>query len=81
MFVVKLIRIYQMLFANKTPCCRYIPTCSTYAIEAIQKYGICHGGYMAFKRILRCHPFCGPHKNCGYDPVHTLKTKKQVNKK
>ena len=47
------------------PCCNYIPTCSQYALEAIEKYGALKGGWLAFKRILRCNPF---HKG-GYDPV------------
>lgn len=47
------------------PTCRYTPTCSQYAQEAIKKYGPFKGGWLAFKRILRCHPFGGS----GYDPV------------
>ena len=47
------------------PCCRYIPTCSQYALEAIGKYGACKGGWLALKRILRCNPFF----KGGYDPV------------
>lgn len=47
------------------PSCRYVPTCSEYAMIAIKRYGAAKGGWMAFKRILRCHPF---HEG-GYDPV------------
>lgn len=47
------------------PACRYVPTCSQYAVEAVMKHGILHGGWLALKRILRCHPWGGS----GYDPV------------
>lgn len=47
------------------PACRYTPTCSQYAQEAIRKYGPFRGGWLALKRILRCHPWGGS----GYDPV------------
>ena len=61
-----LIRFYQKAISPyRTRCCNYIPTCSQYAAEAIEKYGACKGGWLAFKRILRCNPF---HKG-GYDPV------------
>ena len=50
----------------KSPCCRYIPTCSQYAVEAIEKYGAIKGGWLAFKRLMRCHPFS---KHEPYDPV------------
>lgn len=49
----------------KSPCCRYIPTCSEYALIAIERYGARKGGWLAIKRVLRCHPF---HEG-GYDPV------------
>ncbi|MDR2840201.1 MAG: membrane protein insertion efficiency factor YidD [Paludibacter sp.] len=45
--------------------CRYTPTCSQYAVEAVMKHGILRGGWLATKRILRCHPWGGS----GYDPV------------
>ncbi len=47
------------------PCCRFQPTCSVYAMQAIEKYGALKGGFLALKRILKCHPF---HPG-GYDPV------------
>ncbi|MCQ2298190.1 MAG: membrane protein insertion efficiency factor YidD [Bacteroidales bacterium] len=61
-----LIRFYQQCISPLTPpACRFTPTCSQYAIEAIQKYGPFKGGWLALKRILRCNPFGGS----GYDPV------------
>ena len=61
-----LIKFYRMFISPlKPPSCRYIPTCSEYALLAVEKYGALRGGWMAVKRILRCHPF---HKG-GYDPV------------
>lgn len=61
-----LIQFYRLFLSPlKPPSCRYIPTCSEYAMIAIEKYGAVRGSWMALKRILRCHPF---HKG-GYDPV------------
>jgi putative membrane protein insertion efficiency factor len=47
------------------PCCRFQPSCSAYALEAVEKHGVVRGGLLAFKRILKCHPF----HSGGYDPV------------
>ena len=60
------IRFYQKgISPHYPPRCRYIPTCSEYALEAVEKYGAVKGTFLATKRILRCNPF---HKG-GYDPV------------
>ena len=62
-----LIRFYQRNISPLSPPrCRFVPSCSEYAREAIEKYGAAKGGYLAFKRFLRCHPF---HKGGWYDPV------------
>ncbi|MBQ6890834.1 MAG: membrane protein insertion efficiency factor YidD [Oscillospiraceae bacterium] len=64
---LSLIRFYQKHISPAFPRrCRYIPTCSQYALEAIQKYGAAKGGYLALRRFLRCHPFS---KRDPYDPV------------
>jgi putative membrane protein insertion efficiency factor len=47
------------------PCCRFAPSCSVYAGEAVQRFGVLRGGWMAVKRVLRCHPF----HSGGWDPV------------
>lgn len=61
-----IIWLYQHLISPITPAsCRYTPTCSNYAIEAIKKHGPFKGGWMGLKRIGRCHPWGGS----GYDPV------------
>ena len=64
-----LIRLYRKNISPLSPpCCRFIPTCSEYALEAIQKYGAVKGGWLALKRICRCHPLhFGEHEF--YDPV------------
>jgi len=63
---VSFIRAYQVLISPMLPpACRFTPTCSQYAIEAIKKYGVLRGFYMGARRLLRCHPF---HPG-GYDPV------------
>ena len=50
------------------PRCRYIPTCSEYAVEAVEKYGAWKGGWLALRRVLRCNPF-HRQKSIQYDPV------------
>ena len=60
------IKLYQNLISPLTPAsCRFTPTCSQYAAEAVIKHGPFHGGWLALKRIARCHPWGGS----GYDPV------------
>lgn len=60
------IRLYQNTLSKVTPSvCRYQPTCSEYACEAIKKYGFIAGGWLAAKRLIRCNPF----SKGGYDPV------------
>lgn len=64
--MMSLIRFYMKFISPlKKPCCRFVPTCSEYALEAIERFGAFRGGFMAFCRILRCNPFC----KGGYDPV------------
>lgn len=64
--MMKAIRFYQTSVSPLCPPrCRYIPTCSEYTMEAIEKYGAIKGGWLGLKRILRCHPF----RKGGYDPV------------
>ncbi len=65
--LILLIKGYRKFISPyKTPCCRFTPTCSQYAIEALEKYGFFKGGWMAFLRLMRCNPFSG---RSGYDPV------------
>jgi uncharacterized protein len=64
--LVLLVRGYQCLFSPlKPPTCRFLPTCSQYTIEAFQRHGALRGGWLATRRICRCHPWGGH----GYDPV------------
>jgi len=64
--VLLALRAYQWLLSPLLPAaCRYTPTCSEYARQALERYGVLRGGLMAAWRLLRCHPFAGS----GYDPV------------
>ncbi|MBQ7485696.1 MAG: membrane protein insertion efficiency factor YidD [Oscillospiraceae bacterium] len=64
--LLRLLRFYQRQISPLSPPrCRFIPTCSEYAVQAVEKYGAARGAFLAAKRLMRCHPF---HKG-GYDPV------------
>lgn len=64
--VLQVLRGYKWLVSPMLPpSCRYVPTCSEYAMEAVERYGALRGGAMAIWRVLRCHPFV----KGGYDPV------------
>ena len=65
-FFISLIKFYKIFLSPFLGAnCRYVPTCSDYAIQAIEQKGIIKGIYISFKRVLRCHPF----GSSGYDPV------------
>jgi len=65
-FVLALLRGYRWAISPLLPpACRYVPTCSEYAAESVDRYGAFRGGLMAIRRVLRCHPFV----KGGYDPV------------
>ncbi|MFA6830915.1 MAG: membrane protein insertion efficiency factor YidD [Bacteroidaceae bacterium] len=64
--LIGLVQFYRYFISPMTPpSCRFTPTCSQYALEALRKYGPIKGLYLAIRRILRCHPWGGS----GYDPV------------
>lgn len=73
-FVFSLPIIFYRKFISplKPPCCKYYPTCSQYALTAIERFGIFYGGWLAFKRILRCNPW----SLGGVDHVPEKKNKK-----
>jgi len=66
--VIVLIRMYQMALSPILPFnhCRFYPSCSQYAVEAVEKHGALAGSWLAIRRLLRCHPF---HRGEAYDPV------------
>ena len=64
--VVQLLRAYKWAISPMLPpSCRFVPTCSEYAMEAVDRYGVLRGGFMALARLLRCHPLA----HGGFDPV------------
>jgi len=66
-FLLWLIHVYRKHVSPAFPGkCRFIPTCSEYGVEAIERYGACKGGWLTFKRLLRCNPF---NHSDPYDPV------------
>lgn len=69
--MIKLIRFYQKIPGNFHNSCRFTPTCSSYAIEALEKRGFFVGSFLTIRRILRCNPWGGS----GYDPVPERKKK------
>ena len=72
--VIWLIKCYQRgISPLKPPCCRFVPTCSQYAVEAVQRFGVIKGGFLSLRRIMKCHPL---HEG-GYDPVPEKKTAKK----
>jgi putative membrane protein insertion efficiency factor len=73
--VVQLLRGYKWLISPMLPpACRYVPSCSEYAMEAVDRYGVVRGGATAIWRLLRCHPFV----KGGYDPVVHKQKSEQV---
>ena len=63
--VLAAVRLYQLVRAGRPSPCRYVPSCSAYAAEAVERHGARRGGWLAVRRVLRCHPWGGS----GLDPV------------
>ena len=71
--IISIIRIYQKMPLSSHSKCRFTPTCSNYAIDALNEYGLFKGLYLSIKRILRCNPWGG----YGYDPVKVKEKKNE----
>jgi putative membrane protein insertion efficiency factor len=68
--LMRLVRFYRRAVSPLfPPRCRFVPTCSEYALEALDKYGAAKGSWLALKRIARCHPFHRSKNHDFYDPV------------
>ena len=63
--MLRFVHGYQQVFAYRSSPCRYLPTCSNYALDAIERHGAARGGLMALRRVTRCHPWSAS----GWDPV------------
>ncbi|MDR0977719.1 MAG: membrane protein insertion efficiency factor YidD [Endomicrobium sp.] len=70
-FALFLIKCYKFVSQFLPHRCRFYPSCSTYAYQAVEQYGFLKGVFISFKRIVRCHPFCSG----GFDPVPILRNK------
>ena len=67
--LMAMIRFYQREISPMSPpCCRFIPSCSAYALEALEKYGVWKGGWLSLRQVLRCNPF-HRQETIEYDPV------------
>lgn len=64
------VRLYQSAFAGRPSPCRYVPTCSSYALDAYEQHGFFRGSWLAVRRVVRCNPWGGK----GWDPVPPRKT-------
>ena len=68
------VRAYQLVRAGRPSPCRYVPSCSTYGLEALERYGLFRGGYLTIRRLCRCHPWGG----MGWDPVPSTNTRNKA---
>src|SRR5687768_16940031 len=73
--LLALVRAYRAVTAGRPSPCRFDPTCSTYALEALDAHGAARGTWLTFRRLLRCHPWGGH----GWDPVPPTRLTKAIN--